>query len=294
MRAIDQQAETKGLLNERRTVHSEIDANHEPFATDLADETKLPGQVFKTGAQLDTAGANVGEQIVFLNDGQEFECCGTDQRTSAESGSVHARTERGCEFLAGDEGAQRETAGQRLSNRHHVRQGGKFPVSEFSTGATKARLDFIGNQRGMMIFGQATSPLPKLFAYRADTTFALNRFYDDGTDSFIEFQIQIGDIVRPYEINARNQRFERFTIFGCVRDGKGAHGAAMKGIFESKNARLRWGQRPAGARLRVRPRELQSTFDRFASAIREKDAIETRPPCQFVGERCLIGVVEQV
>ena len=84
MRAIDQQAPSKRFLNERRSFHAEIDADDQPFATDLADEIKFGGKLFESRAKLDATGAHVCEQVFLVDNGEEFECGRADERAAAE------------------------------------------------------------------------------------------------------------------------------------------------------------------------------------------------------------------
>ena len=57
MRAIDEQAFKHGLLNERSAIDGKLDANHQAFATDFADEREFCGQRGKAFAQFSAARA---------------------------------------------------------------------------------------------------------------------------------------------------------------------------------------------------------------------------------------------
>ena len=105
----------------------------------------------------------------------------------------------------------------------------------------RPHLNFVGDQRGIVLRGQRARALPELFADRENAAFALNRFDDDRADRGVEFRFEIGNIIEADKFDARNKRSERLAVFRRVRDRKRAQRAAMKGIFEREDARLRRG-----------------------------------------------------
>ena len=107
--------------NDRRAVDRQVNAQDQALAANFADEIKALGELFETGAQLRAALANVGEQARFFDDRQEFQRSGADKRSAAESCAMHARDERRCELLVGDNRAERQPAGERFGDRHDVR-----------------------------------------------------------------------------------------------------------------------------------------------------------------------------
>ena len=151
VRAIDQQAAAQRFLNERRAVNRKIDAEHQSFAADLADEIESRGELFEAGAQFRAARADVCEQFLFFDNGEKFKRGGANQRTAAESRAVHSRRECGGEFLTGDESAERQAACQRLGDGDDIRQRIEFLVREPAAGAAEAALNFISDERGIVL-----------------------------------------------------------------------------------------------------------------------------------------------
>ena len=170
----------------------------------------------------------------------------------------------------------------------------KFLIRKIAAGAPQSGLNFVGDQRGIVLRRKCAGALPECLADRENPAFALNRFDHNGADRGVKFRFEVGDIVEAHEFDAGNQRRKRLAIFRRMRDRKRAKSAAVKGILERQNARFR---RPAVARrfcVRVCPRKLQRAFDRFRAAVREKHAIESRPFGQLARERRLIRIVEQI
>ena len=104
-------------------------------------------------------------------------------------------------------------------------------------------MNFIGDQRGVVLRGQLARALPECFADRENAAFALNRFDHEGADGVVEFRFEVGDIVEADEFDAGNQRRKRLAVFRRMRDRKRAERAAVKRIFKRQNARLRRARR---------------------------------------------------
>ena len=152
---------------------------------------------------------------------------------------MHAGDERGCEFFVGDDGAERQTSGERFGDREDVRTRREFLVGEVAAGAAQAALNFIGDQRGVVLRRQRARALPEGFADGENSAFALNGFEDQRADGVVEFRFEIGNVVEAHEFNAGDQGRERLAVFCGMGDGKRAKGAAVKGIFQREDASFR-------------------------------------------------------
>ena len=64
-----------------------------------------------------------------------------------------------------------------------------------------------------------------------NATFALDGFEDYGADVFVEFGLEVGDVVEFDEFDARDERSEGQAIFFGGGDADGAEGASVKRIF---------------------------------------------------------------
>ena len=117
-------------------------------------KSKRDRELFQAGAEFRAALADIGKQIFLFDDGEKFERRRADQRAAAKSRAVHSGAQRGCEFLVGDERAERQATRQRLGDRDDVRKRAELLVGEAPAGAAQAGLDFIGDQRGIVLRGQ--------------------------------------------------------------------------------------------------------------------------------------------
>ena len=142
-------------------------------------------------------------------------------------------------MLVGDECAERQAAGQRFCDGHDIRQRLEFLIREISAGAAQAALNFVRDQRGVVLRRERPGAIPKSFADRENAAFALNRFNHNGADGVIEFRFEIADIVEADEFDAGNQRSEGLAIFRRMSNRKRSQRAAVKRIFERENPRFR-------------------------------------------------------
>ena len=71
-----------------------------------------------------------------------------------------------------------------------------------AAGAAQAALNFIGDQRGVVLRCQIARALPEGFADGENAAFALNGFKDQRADSIVKFSFEIGDIVETHEFDA--------------------------------------------------------------------------------------------
>ncbi len=93
---------------------------------------------------------------------QEFQRRGADQRTAAERGSVHSRRKRRRELLVGENRAERQAARERLGYGDDVRKRVEFLVGETAAGAAQAALNFVGDQRGIVLRGEFARALSRI------------------------------------------------------------------------------------------------------------------------------------
>src|ERR1700727_526319 len=124
---------------------------------------------------------------------------------------MHPGRERGSELLIGHERAQWKAARKRLRKRHDV--GGRIEllICEVTARAAQAALNFIGDERSVVLSSEGASALPEWLAYRENAAFALNRFDHNGADRIVKFVLEIGEVIEAHKFNARNQRPKRFA-----------------------------------------------------------------------------------
>src|SRR5580658_1220351 len=79
-----------------------------------------------------------------------------------------------------------------------------------------------------------------------------------------------------------------------MRDGKRAKRAAVKRIFQRKDASFRCSTAGRGLSVSVGARELQRAVNRFGAAIAKEHAVEAGPFGEFARERSLIRILEEI
>lgn len=128
-----------------------------------------------------------------------------------------------------------------------------------------------------------------------DSAFALDGFKDYGTDVFVEFGFEIGDVVEFDEFDSRDERSEGKTIFFGGGDADGTECTTMKRVFESEDAVFGiWRVERRIGRAGIEPREFQAAFDGFGAAVGEKDTVHAGDFSEFPGERTLKFVVKEI
>src|ERR1700685_3346571 len=128
--------------------------------------------------------------------------------------------------FAGEDGAERQTSGQRLGDENNVRLGRKFLVGEVTAGTAEAALNFVGDKQRAVLRGQGASTIPKRFAGGIDAAFTLDGFEDHGADGVVKFGFEIGNVVETDKFDAGHYGREGQAIFLRGGDADGAEGAA--------------------------------------------------------------------
>ena len=293
--AVDEQAALQGLLDKRRAVDGEFDADHETLATNLADEGKFGGEGGEAVVQFFAARADVGEEIFFVNNFEKFEGGGGGERTAAESRPVKTGRDFVGDGLRREDGTERKAGRQRLGDENDVGLTRELLISEVAAGAAEAALNFVGDEERAVFGSKSAGSVPEILGDGIDAAFALNGLKEDGTDSIVEFRFEVVDIIEADEIDARDKRREGESVFFGGSGADGAVSAAMKGISEREDAVL-----PRGSAERVgfgtsaKAGELYGAVDSFGAAVGEEDAIHAGPGSEFARERALELVVEEV
>ncbi len=101
-------------------------------------------------------------------------------------------------------------------------------IRKIAAGASQARLNFVGDQRRIILRRECAGALPESPADGENSAFALNRLDHNGADRLVEFGFEIRHIVDVDEFDSGNQRLERLAILRRMRDRKRAERAAVK------------------------------------------------------------------
>src|SRR5207244_9324839 len=80
VRAVDQQTPLHGLGDKRSAFAGKLDADHQPFRADFANEVELRSEFAEPLPQLFAARTDVLEKLFLFHDAQKFERHGASQR----------------------------------------------------------------------------------------------------------------------------------------------------------------------------------------------------------------------
>ena len=165
------------------------------------------------------------------------------------------------------DGADGQTAGQRLGQGHHVRFDAVVLVGEELARPAQAALDFVEDQGDLAFVAQLAQMLQEFDLRRVDASLALDGFHHDGRGLLLRNRFFEGfDLVEREVDHARDHGLEPFVVLGLGRGADGAVGAAVKGVLEGHDLVLGFpadvGRPPA--------RELQGRLDGLRPAVAEE------------------------
>src|SRR5215472_4112832 len=150
VRAVDQQTALYRLGDKRSAFEGKLDADHEAFRADFANEVELRSEFAESLPQLFASRTDILEKLFLFHDAQKFERSGTSQWPAAERSAMHpGRHARGHRFR-GQNGAKRKTASKRFGDQDDIRLASKFLIGKVAPGAAKPALDLVGYQQRAM------------------------------------------------------------------------------------------------------------------------------------------------
>ena len=258
-----------------------LDADHQAFAADFADEIKFRAELCKSGAQFFAACADIFEQFFVFDDLQKFE-----RRRRKSSG----RRQMLCHASPGEivsshrigrqNRAKRQSRRQRLGDHHNVRLRCKLLVREMAPGAAQAALNLVGDQQRAVLGGQRAGAIPECFADRINAAFALNRFRADTAQTeSSNFDSRSAHIVEAHKFDARHERRERQPVFFRGGNADRAKRAPVKRIRPAPESDVfAAGVHAASCGSRAHSRaSFMRPIDGFRAAVAEKYAVQPRP-----------------
>src|SRR5437588_1063010 len=295
VRAVDKQAALHGFGDKRRAFDRKLDADHQAFAANFANEIEKSRDLRQAFAQLFAASADIVKEFFLFDDAEKFESNGARKRPAAKGRAMHPRGHVRRDRFGRKNGAKRKPGGQRLGDYGDVRVRREFLIGEQTTGAPQTALNLIGNQQSPMLRGKSACSIPKGFADGMDTALSLNGFDQDGANGVVEFGFKIGDIVEADKLNSRNHGREGQAIFFRCGDTDGAKRAAVKRILQRQEAMLLRGSASRLFRSAAKqPRQLHRPVNRFCAAVGEEYAPEPGPFSKPARQRALKAVVIEV
>ena len=128
-------------------------------------KSKLRCQLLESRAQFRAAFANVREQLFVFDDVQKFQRRrrrpAARRQTSCRAFRARSAEAKLSLAMIAPSG---KPAGQRLRHGDNVRHARESLVREVAAGAAEAALNFVGDQRGVVLRGQFARALPESFA----------------------------------------------------------------------------------------------------------------------------------
>src|ERR1035437_10078312 len=277
VRAIDDNSFLQQLLGHRLRQFRRIDFHrlHQACSADVLNRLVLLVQRPERGVKIFAERAHVLQQFLFL--AQELDGHGAGERASAERGPVHAWMYATRNPLGGQDGAEWQTARQRLRDGNHVGRHTIVLVGKMASGAAEATLNLVEHEQRAALLGQARGEFEKFLIDRANPAFSLDGLDAHSADSGIEFPLQVVEVVELDETHTGQWRNKRSSILRLTGSSQRAKSASMKGVVHGENARLWiWFASVLMVGLRKSASEFERAFPGFGTAVAKESAIKPR------------------
>ena len=135
-----------------------------------------------------------------------------DERSAAERRAVIARLDRRRDLVRHQHRAHRQSAGDRLGEREHVRLDAELLVGEQRSRATEAALDLVEDQRDVALLRERAQLAHEAGVEHAHAALALHRLDDQRRDRLgVQRDREILDVALD-DRDARRERTERHAI----------------------------------------------------------------------------------
>ena len=170
--------------------------------------------------------------------------------------------------------AQRNAASQGFCQGGDVGQHAVVLIGAPLSSAAHAGLNLICDKQRAGGASKIASGLQEFVGHGANAAFALDRFDEDGAEFGGEFRLQVVDIVEADKLDSRHHGIERLAVLVFPGRGGGAHGAAVKAVFEGEELRAEL-HAFAAFQFCVSAGQLERSFVRFGSGVREEGAIHS-------------------
>ena len=163
---------------------------------------------------------------------------------------------------------------------------------EKSSCATQAALDLVRDQQRAALAAEFLGRLQEFFADGHDAALALHGFDQDRRNARREALAEVGHVVQTHKLYARHERLERFAVLFGPSGRQRAERASVKRVFERQDldAIEVSGMLLAG----IGARQFHRAVGDLGARVGKEDALEPGQRSKLLGERGLIGMVEEI
>ena len=192
--------------------------------------------------------------------------------------------------LVDEEGADRESAAERLGERHDVGLDAGTLIGEQLAGAAHAALHLVEDQQQAVLVAQRAQAAQEMVLRHAHATLALDRLDQDRGGLRADRLLHRLEIAERHLVEAFDHRAEAFEIFLLSARRERRERAAVERALEGDDA-IALGLAVDRVEL---ARGLDRAFHRLGAGIAEEDVVRKACGAQPVAELLLLGNAEQI
>ena len=286
-----QHAAPPQFLNHDAWITGTTQAEEQSFAAHLGDLVAMLGfQFFQTiteGRTIFLDGIKKPRGCHFF---QYREADGGREGVAPEGRTMSAGHHALSGPLRGEAGADRQTATERLGDRHDVRGDAPMFMREQPTGPPDTGLDFIKNKKETLTISNLAQRRQEFIRRHTDAALALDGLNHDGRRRRRNGALECRDIAERYLIEAVDLWTKAVEVLRLITGRQRGEGATMKRRIKCND--------PIAVQMTGHGLEfagnLDGALDRLSARIAKKDRIRERARDQQVGEFFLGRDVDEV
>jgi len=204
---------------------------------------------------------------------------------------VIARLEDVHQSAVGEDARHRvEASREGLAQRHDVGADAVVLVGEERPGAAETGLDLVGDEQGIVPFGELAELREIPRRRHDDTGLALDRFDEDGDRALVHRRPDGVGIPEGQQAIAAGERTEPLTVLGARGEADDRGRAAVEVVVEDQDLAL--GRRHALDGLPPLPGQLDGSLDRLGAAVHRQEALEAGERADLLAELAELVVAE--
>ena len=200
----------------------EIDADQEPLAPDLLDRREPGGEGAQPAHQVRSHPVGALGELVLQHRGEGRDAHRRGEGVAAERRAVGAGDHHARAGVPRHHRPDRDPAGQRLRERHHVGLDAPVLVRPEAPGAPHAGLDLVEHEERAALVAQPAKDGQVAVGRDVDPALALDRLDQDGRRPVVDRALHRLDVAERDVLEAGQQRLEAVLVLLVRRGGEGA------------------------------------------------------------------------
>jgi len=275
-------------------VVSNLNSTPQTAATNLLDKREVLGELFQVLVHLLTDLGGVLEDLLLLDDVEDFLADSAGERVATEGRAVGAGGEDLHEFVVShDSGDRDDTTAESLGEASDIGADAFVLLSEELTSAAHTGLDFVADE-GDVVLGAELAGFSHVSGGRDDdTAFTLDGFEHETSHLLVMLFEGFAKLLLVAEFNdleAGDDGAEHLAVFFFISDGDGGHTTAVEVTGAGNDEGLVLGDSLFG----VAPGadELDGGFDGFSTSVHEERTFVSGGLAEVLGEVTKLVVVE--